>query len=112
MLVNFSPHPFKSKSRLFKHAGTWEPKLRAILNSEANVIFWLMSLLLYKLLNKINVAAASAEPPPNPAPMGIFFSKITLNFWSQFVCNLKALIAFEIKLSLGLTKRNLFFEVW
>ena len=74
MLVNFSPYPSKIKSLLFKHAGTSEPKLRAILNSEDNVIFCLIPLLLlYKLLNKINVAAASAEPPPKPAPIGIFF---------------------------------------
>ena len=77
-MVNFSPYPFKNKSLDFSSMQEHQSlNLRAILKSEANVIFWVMFLLslLYKFLNKINVAAASAEPPPNPAPIGIFLSK-------------------------------------
>ena len=87
--VNFSPTPSPSWVFPLIKKGTSAPILRAICSSLLAV-----NLSLYILLMPLSTAAAFAEPPPNPLPVGIFFSILRqspLTFENSFFISLYAL---------------------
>ena len=68
-----SPYPFNFKSLLSMQAGTSDPSNLPISKRTFFETLFVLVSLLNNFLNNINVAAASADPPPRPAPTGIFF---------------------------------------